>query len=153
MLNYETLTDEQIFKMSQACDFYVYDLDFAALLNTTTQQNNLTIQTDSSFIWMLGTYQADIAGAAQTESTVVVPNVTVQIQDASSGRQLFSAPVPLSSVFGIPGQPPYVLPICRFFRANTQLTVTLTSYEASVDYNIRLQLHGMKRYLFPQGRP
>lgn len=148
MLDYETLSDAQLFNMSQKIDFFTYELDFLALTHATTAQSSFTIQTDSSFLWMYGTFQADIAAAAFLTSTAPVPNVTCTIQDTSSGRQLMSGPVPIGALFGAPGQIPYRLPTARFFRANTQLTLSLTNYDAAVDYNIRLQFHGMKRYSF-----
>jgi len=126
-------------------DFYVYELDFAALAVGVPQTNSFTVQADSNFLWQQGCQFTDLAGAVQTASTQVQPLVTVTILDTSSGRQLTSAPSPVPSLFG-DGNLPYNLPTPRFFRSNTQVSVTATSYAvAGTTYtNMKLQFIGTK---------
>lgn len=124
-------------------DFYTYGLDFASLLQGTSATGQISIQADSDFVVQKLTYQADIAAATQTDSSRVVPNVTVQIKDTGSGRELFSTAVPLSSVFGS-GQLPFILPQPKIFLARSTISITVANFDAAADYNIRLAFIGYK---------
>jgi len=124
-------------------DFYVYTVLFAALLAGTAQTEIIQIQADADFKWIKGTYQADIADAAFVESTQPVPNVTVQITDTGTGKALFQTPIPIPTIFGR-GTLPFILPIARIFSARSAMQFQANNYDAAVDYNIYLQLIGMK---------
>lgn len=124
-------------------DFFTYETDFAALANGATATNNIQVQADSDFKWLKATAAADIAGAPQTESSIVIPLVTILITDTGSGRQLMSAPVPIADIFGI-GQLPFILPLPRIFRARSSISVTVANYSAATTYNLRLSFIGTK---------
>lgn len=128
-------------------DFFVYEIDFSAVTSGSTPQNSFTVQADSNFLWEHGCFFADIAAAAETNDSRVLPLITCVIADTSSGRQLMSNPVPITSLFGYASQP-YELPYPRFFRANTQVTVSLTNFSAATDYNLKLQFIGRKFFKF-----
>lgn len=131
-------------------DFFVYDATFAALASLTSSQQNIQIQADSSFKWTAAAFYADIAAAAFTASAQPIPNVTIQILDTGSGRQLFQDPIPVPSVFGS-GQLPFILPVPRIFKARSAIQLTAANFDAAVDYNLRLMLIGTK--IFQGSRP
>lgn len=124
-------------------DFYVYGVDFASLLQGTSATGQINIQADSDFVVQKLTYQADIAAATQTDSSRVVPNATVQVKDTGSGREIFSLPTALTSVFGT-GQLPFILPQPKIFLARSTINITLANFDAAADYNIRLSFIGYK---------
>jgi hypothetical protein len=124
-------------------DFYVYTANFLALAPDASQIFSIQIQADADFKWIKSTYQADIAEAAFTAATQPVPNVTVQLTDTGTGKQLFQTPVPIATLFGI-GQLPFILPIARMFSARSSIQVTVANYDAAVTYGIQLQFIGMK---------
>lgn len=144
------MNDADLTKLFGVRDYYVYEADFTAVTSGGgTAQSTFTIQTDSNFLWQQGAFFADVASAAQTNNTRVLPLMTCVIQDTSSGRQLSSSQVPINSQFG-QGELPFILPSPRFFRANTQVTVSVTNYDAALTYNLRLSFIGTKFYKFAQ---
>lgn len=126
-------------------DYFVYNINFLALLSGASANGNIQIQADSHFKWISAVYHADIANAAFTANTRPIPNVTIQITDSGSGRQLVSAPVPIGDVFGT-GQLPYLLPIPRIFMARSSIAFAVANFDAVVDYNLRIELIGTKLF-------
>lgn len=127
-------------------DFFTYELDFSALAASATATQTIQIQADSDFIWQKACYVADIAAAAQTDSARVIPLVTVLLTDSGAGRQLMNSAVPIPALFGT-GQIPFILPRPRIFRAQSVVTVQVTSYVAAgTTYNLRLSLIGEKGF-------
>jgi len=146
------LTDQQLTEIFGVRDFFTYELDFASLPSVTgnTAQASFTVQADSNFLWQQAAFFADIAAAAQTDSSRVIPLVSCVITDSSSGRQLSSSAVPLTSLFGN-GQLPYILPTPRFFRAQTQVNVSLLNFAVvNTTYNLKLSFIGTKFFKFAQ---
>jgi hypothetical protein len=111
------------------------------------------IQIDAGFdfYWVASSQASDVAEAAQTNGSLVVPLVTVLISDTGSQKQLMNFPVPIGSIFGS-GYEPYRLLIPRLVRGNAVLQFSFTSYVASgTTYsNIYLVLHGFR---LPAGSP
>lgn len=144
------MSDQQLTDIFGVRDFFTYELDFAAVVgNSGTAQSSFTVQADSNFLWQYGAMFADLAAAAQTESGRVVPLISCTITDSSSGRQLMSGNTPLASLFGT-GSLPFILPSPRFFRAQTQVNVSLLNFSASNTYNVKLQFIGTKFFKFAQ---
>lgn len=135
-------------KVYIAKDFYIYQEDFSGLVNSTSATGNITIQADSDFILQKLTYFVDIAGAVQTDSSRVIPLITLQIIDAGSGRNLIETPAPISSLFG-EGDLPFILPTPRVFFARSNIELTVANFSAATTYNLRLSFIGYKAY--PQG--
>lgn len=133
-----------------ARDFYIYEEDFAEadLQAGSTLNGSIEIQADSDFIWQKSAFFADLALAAQTANTRVIPLVTVQLIDTGSGRNLFELAVPIPSVFGI-GELPFVLPIPRLFFARSTIQVQVSNFSTATDYGLRLSFIGYKAY--PKG--
>lgn len=126
---------------------YTYQLNFAALAAAGGQaSNSFQVEANSDFILHKLSYIADIAAAAQTDSTRVIPLVTVLLTNSGTARQMMNAAVPIASLFGN-GQLPFILPASFLLKGNTTFTAQVTSYVvAGTVYNIYLSFHGVKRY-------
>lgn len=129
--------------------FAVYSTGrLAAISAGGTLNPNIQIQADSDFLIEKMTYAADLAGAAQTDSSRVIPNVSVQLQVSGPGTVLFNVQSPLSSLFGN-GELPFILPVAYLLAASSTLQITLTSFEASNTPRITLNFIGRKLYWAP----
>lgn len=129
-------------------EFFTYQEDFTgsnAVASGASVTGNINIQADSDFVLQKLTYYADIAAAAQTDSTRIVPNATIVITDTGSGRQLMESAVPIAALFGT-GQLPFILPTPRLFQARSTINLIVANFDAAVDYNIRISLIGYKLY-------
>lgn len=126
-----------------AKDFFTYNAIFSGLAASASATQNILIEASSSFLWQKSQFFADIALAAQTDSTRVIPLVTVLIVDSGSGRQIMDVPVPIASLFGT-GEYPYILPLPKLYVARTNIAITVQNFSAATTYNIRLSLTGMK---------
>lgn len=126
-------------------DFYVYEAETLAIAVGASTNDTINIEADSDFILQKLTYQADNAGIAQTDSSRVIPNVSVQITDTGSGRQLMQDFIPVSSFFGT-GQLPFILPNPRLFMRNSTIQIAFTSFEVAATPNVRLAFIGYKVY-------
>lgn len=125
--------------------FYTYLFNFASLAASTSLTVTQNVQADADFDWLKGVYQADIASAAVTDSSRVIPLVNILVLDTSSGYQLSSAAIPIETCFGT-GLTPFILPAPYRFRRAGTISITLSNYSAATTYNIRLCLSGVKCY-------
>jgi hypothetical protein len=132
--------------------YYIYDIIpaasiAAAAVSTVTQQfDQVTV-----FKWVRTTFYVDLAGAAQTESTRVLPLVTLKITDIASGFSFMNNAVPLFDMAGS-GELPYVLPTPQFILANAVLQFSFTNISNATTYTaLQIQLHGYKLYNYSQG--
>ena len=124
-------------------DYFVYGVDFGVVAAGASANGNIQIQADSDFLWRLSTYYVFINGAAnQTESSRVIPAMTVQITDSGSGRQLFNQALPVSALFGT-GELPYPVDPNRIFKARSNISFAVNNISA-VAYRLFLALHGEK---------
>ena len=129
-------------------DFFVYQFpNFTSLAVGGNQTQSVIIQADSDFLIEKLTFQADLAGVAQNDSTRVIPNVTVLITDTGSGRQLSNVAVPITSLFGT-GQEPFILPRPKRIAARSTLQAIVVSFEAVSVPTIRLSLIGRKIFAY-----
>lgn len=122
--------------------FFVQLPVFTALVVATPTTNTVTIPNEADFECRYILYEADLAGVAQLESTRIIPNVNMQFQESGS-RIFMNAPVPLTSV-ACYGSNPRPLPWPHLFARSSQISVTLTSFEAAATPTIRLTLAGRK---------
>lgn len=144
------MTDAELTQVFGVRDFFTYEVDFAALAGANgTAQGSFTVQADANFLWQYGCFFADEAGAEQTDDSRVIPLVSCVITDSGSGRQLSSGNVPIASLFGT-GQLPFVLPTPRFFRAQTQVNISLLNFSAANTYNLKLSFIGTKFFKVAQ---
>lgn len=143
----KTLTDENGRRYEQ--DFYIYSTPIITSLAAAASQTVIIpIEADSSFTIIKASYFADIAGAAQTDSTRVIPLVSVQIQDSGSGRNLQNVAIPINCYGGSDGLP-FVWPIPREFKPSSSISVTFTNFSAATTYaNLRLTFSGIKKFFY-----
>lgn len=123
--------------------FYVYEFFTAALGVAASATDQVKIESDADFIWTKMAFWADLASAAQTDATRVLPNVSIQFKDTGSGRNFFNAPIAIPSIFGT-GEIPFILPIAQKLRLNSVLQCDFTSFEAVSTPDIRLAIIGYK---------
>lgn len=126
-------------------DFYVYQEDFSGLVFATSATGNINIQADSDFVLQKITFFADIAAAAQTDDTRVIPLVTMQVTDSGSGRNLFESPVAVPSLFGT-GELPFILPTPKLFSARSTITIAVANFSVATTYNLRFSFIGYKAF-------
>lgn len=132
-------------------DYYWYVANpTGGLAPGATGNTSIQIDAGTDFYWIATTIQADISGAALTESTDIIPLVTLLINDTGTSRNLSNAPVPLGSICG-DGKRPYRLVRPRLFRANSIINLTFVSYVAAgTTYsNLYFTMHGYRRLVTP----
>lgn len=128
-------------------DYFWYGANVAGLQSTAPNATGIVnTDSDSDFYCVALSYQADIAGAVLTESTNIIPLVTLQITDNASGKALMNTPMPIAAIMG-DGKRPYRLVRPRVFMRNATIQFNFVSYVAAgTIYNIRVVLHGYKVY-------
>lgn len=129
-----------------AQDTFTYEVDFSALAAGASQSSSIQIENSSDFLWQKACFFADIAQAAQTQSSQVMPLATVLLTDSGSARQLMNSAVPITSLFGV-GYSPFILTVPKKFLARSSITVAVTNFSAATTYNIRLSFIGVKLFL------
>lgn len=142
--NYKAYEDE---RFARQRDFFVYEAFVDQIAPAGVAADTIQIQADADFIWQKSTYEADDAGAAQTDATRVIPLVLIQITDTGSNRQLFFNPIPIVNVFGT-GRVPFILPNPRLFIKTSTIQIDFTSFEAADDRSVRLSFIGYKFYRY-----
>lgn len=128
-------------------EFYIYSTGrpAAAIAPAGTSNINIQIQADSDFLIEKLSFNADIAGASQTESGRLLPNVSVLLTNTGSGRQLMNQQFPLTGLFGS-GELPFILPRQYLLPASSTLNIQMVSFEAAVSPFITLNFIGRKLY-------
>lgn len=125
-------------------DFYIYAAQCTALAIGASVNTSIQIEADSEFILQKLSFQC-VNGA--TNAAVAAPNLTVQITDTGSGRQLMQTPIPVVSFFGT-GQLPFILPNPKLFMRNSTIQIAFTSTEigGGITQTCRLAFIGYKIY-------
>jgi hypothetical protein len=129
-------------------DYFWYSVRVTGLSSVApTGIGIINLDADADFYCVALTYQADIAGAALTESTNLLPLVTVLLTDSGSGKALMNAPLLLPAMMG-DGKRPYRLVRPRVFMANATIQMSFNAgfLAAGTTYNIQVVLHGYKVY-------
>lgn len=129
-------------------DYFWYQTRVTGLSSVaTTATGIINLDADSDFYCVALTAQADIAGAALTESTNLLPLVTVLLTDSGSGKALMNGPLLIPAFMG-DGKRPYRFVRPRVFMANAtiQLSFNAGFLAAGTTYNIQVVLHGYKVY-------
>lgn len=118
--------------------------NIATIAAAAAATNVIQFDNDSVFEWIKTTVVADIAGAVQTASSLVIPLATLQIQDTGTGSYYSNAAIPLAACAG-DARLPFVLPAPQFIQPNASLQFTWANYSAATTYaNLRVQLQGFK---------
>lgn len=128
-------------------DVYTYTLKTdTSLAPAGTATTTVSIQSDADFVCEQIAYMVDIAGAAQTDSTRIIPLVRILLNDTGSGRNLSDIAIDLSAFAGY-GSLPFILPVPRRFAARSTIQCVFTNYSAAETYaNVRLYLIGYKAW-------
>lgn len=127
-------------------DQYFYSAYVASLASGASATPVIQVSADSDFYCTALTYFADVAGAAQTDSTRVIPVATLLITDTGSGRQLMDRAQPFGAIFG-DGTNPYRLISPRLFQRSTSIQCQIANYSAGTTYaNLYVVFHGFKLY-------
>jgi len=125
-------------------EFYTQTFRVPSLAAAATSTVISNIDQSAYFVWCKTTYSATIANAAQTDSSRVVPLVTVQLTDSGSQRQLFDAPQPIPNIAGFAGIP-QLLEQPYLFKPNSNVSGSFTSFDAAATYaNLYLTLIGYR---------
>ncbi len=125
--------------------FYSYSLTFDAVAPAATATDSFNIEANSDFIWTKATYFADVANAAQTNASRILPLMTLELIDTGSAYQVFSEPQPISNVFGTGRVPFLINPAYRFAR-NATMRGVVVNFDAALTYNLRLSFIGYRNY-------
>lgn len=130
-------------------EFYVYTTGrLATLAAAGVATANIQIQADSDFLIEKLSFNADVAGATQTESSRLLPNINVLLTNTGSGRQLMSQQFPLTGLFG-GGELPMILPRQYLLPASCTLQIAMVSFEAAISVFLTLNFIGRKIYWGP----
>lgn len=129
-------------------DFQVYSIPFLILAPAGVANYALTFDAASNFVWYYAAFSAynHAANTGWTESTRLIPPITITMTPGDTSSQLMNAAVPLTHFFGS-GEMPFVLPQPREFPARSTLTVAVTNLDTTITYDLYLSLIGTKRYL------
>jgi hypothetical protein len=114
-----------------------------------TVNGQLNIDATAPFMILSGSMQADIAGAAQTLGSQVLPNAAILLTDQSGNVNFMDQATPLSALFGSWHQP-YDWREPKLMPANSQIGWSITSYEAANINNLRLTFHGYRIKKLPR---
>lgn len=126
-----------------AKEFFTYTGDLTSLAAGASNADQVNIEADSDFLINKVTFSCyDAANGA----LVANPNITVQITDGASGRNLFDTAQNIGNIAGT-AQLPGVWPVAKLLRAKSTLTVTFANRSAAAYYNIELSFLGTKLYL------
>lgn len=120
-----------------------YTVNFAALAfgaNPVTQP--FTVQNDADFLWCATSYIADIAGAALTLNTLVVPLVNVTFFLVSEPFQ--DSETPLAGVAGSADTIPIELNVPFWIPGGSTFKVQARNYSAATTYDLWIAFHGLK---------
>jgi len=131
-------------------DVYTYASTVIDIPFSETRDDSINIQADADFIihklTMFAIDRALPTLSQQTDATRIIPNVTVQLTDQGSGRQLFNQPVHIGSIFGT-GSLPFILPAPRRIASNSVLALNYENLSTTVSYDIYLSFVGLKYYV------
>ena len=133
-------------------DFFAYQFpvvsNLAAAGNTTV---SVQIQNDADFEMRSLAYFFNLANATFLSSTRNIPNCTLMLTESGSGRNLFSAAVPVVSVAWNGEGAMRELPWPKIFGKNSVITATVVNFDAAVNTG-QLYLTLLGRKLF-SGKP
>jgi hypothetical protein len=148
MLNLQQLRNDPNVYLS----YYAYSFNIASLAAGASDTDIINIENDSQFIWTKTSYFAELAGAAQTDSSRVIPLITCMFTDSGSARQFFDQPQPINSIAG-QGSIPFILPSPFVFKNNANVNASFTNFSAAQTYlNFTISLHGYRVYTYGNSR-
>ena len=132
--------------MGNGMDVIFYTTSVAGLSSASPNAiSSIQIDSGIDFYWVATTYLANVADSGQQASELIVPLVTLLINDTGSRKNLQNVATPLPMIAGT-GDLPYRLIKPRLFQASSTINFTWASYDATNTYaNIYLSLHGFTK--------
>lgn len=130
-------------------DFYIYQALFGNLAPLANSVQNIQIQSDSDFEWIEATCYGNLHGATAPFTDNILLPVNITLVDSGSSRQLFSAPIPITTFTGS-GKQAFMLPVSRLFKSYSNIQVTAVSFDATNTYDF-VSLNFIGRKLFRAG--
>lgn len=122
---------------------YAYPLTFSPLASSGTASNTITFEANSDFFWCSFQFQVFASPAvALTANTDLVPPITIQMVETSTGNQIFQNPLYLTNLGAVLDRGD-ALSYVRRFVSNSTVQVTLVNQEATARI-VQIALHGIK---------
>lgn len=135
-------------KLQYVRDYYIYTAKIGNMAASAVVNTSLPISADADFEWIKSTAFATLNGGTAPFTNAQVTECAVLLTDSGSGRQLMSAAVPVSSIFGT-GELPFINPLPRLFKANSNINLQVTNLSTSNSYNnIFLNFCGYKMFSY-----
>ena len=129
-------------------DLFAYPLTFGALAPGASLSQTIQIDAASDFYWTALEQVTMVTGTttAPTAATLVLPLITIQVNDGGSNRNLFQNPILLPHISGY-GSWPHFWRHPRLFKKNSSINITLVNAEATNTYSaVYLTFEGFKVY-------
>jgi hypothetical protein len=122
-----------------------YGVTFTAIAVGVTSTQQIQISANGDFFLRAIYFRASLAGAAQTVSTVPIPNVRALFTDSGSDEQWSNQAIDLSSWADTAGSGGHDMDMAfpRVISGRSTITVQLTSFEAANTPVIDLTLDGV----------
>jgi hypothetical protein len=111
---------------------YAYNVTFTALALAVPQTQILNITANADFVHLQTAVRANVAGAAQTVSTVTAPLARLLITDSGTNEQFTAAPIDVfnyATKIAPNFEEGHVYP--RVIGGRSSLNLTMTSYAAA----------------------
>jgi hypothetical protein len=132
-----------------ARDVFFYEINLSpagGLAPSASIPGTVNIDTDSDFFWQKSTQHSAVASDGTTYENEELPECDITIKDATTGRDIMNAPVPISNIFGN-GRIPFILPVEKYFGARSQISVTVNNVSDNKTYtSIKLTFVGIKAF-------
>jgi hypothetical protein len=118
---------------------------FTAIAPAGTQTQQINISANGDFFMVRMLYAANIANAAQTVSTLVVPELRVQVTDSGTDELFANQAVDINSMASLSSNAnkDEHLPYPRVVTGRSTLTVSVSNVEAANTYNVEFVLQGI----------
>lgn len=131
----------------------VFTVAVASAQGAPTASSSQQIQFDANsvFVWLRSTFTVNLTaaggGAAQTLSSIPVPNISVSIQDTGKGASFMNTPVPVWQIASVNPGLPYILATPQLIQANATFSWTFYNNDtAQIYYNLQFQLQGFRLF-------
>jgi hypothetical protein len=117
--------------------FFQYVQNFTYTVGTEALTAVVPIQSDAHFLCVETVY--DLGTATGVVPAALSGGALIILTDGGSQRQLSSAQVPVSALFGT-AQRPFVWPFTHLFRANSSIGIVATGSSAALMAGITMRL-------------
>lgn len=126
--------------------FWLVFPTFGPMTAALAQNQQAVVPNEADFECRRIMYHIDAAAAQFVVAAAIIPNITIQIQDSGSGRNLLNNAGPLASIACAEAAvTPMDLPWPKIFARNSTITITLTNFDAAAaTNNIRITMAGRK---------